>query len=33
MPLEDVDEAYRMFAHKRDGMIKAVLIPPSARAQ
>jgi threonine dehydrogenase-like Zn-dependent dehydrogenase len=32
MPLEEIDEAYRMFAHKRDGVIKAVLIPPSARA-
>jgi threonine dehydrogenase-like Zn-dependent dehydrogenase len=30
IPLEDVSEAYRMFSTKLDGMIKPVLIPPSA---
>jgi threonine dehydrogenase-like Zn-dependent dehydrogenase len=30
VPLEDVAEAYRMFAEKRDQCIKCVLIPPKA---
>jgi len=28
LPLEHVDEAYRLFSAKRDGCIKAMLIPP-----
>jgi threonine dehydrogenase-like Zn-dependent dehydrogenase len=30
VPLEEVDEAYHMFASKQDNCIKTVLIPPSA---
>jgi threonine dehydrogenase-like Zn-dependent dehydrogenase len=32
MPLEEVADAYHIFSAKRDGCIKPVLIPPSARA-
>jgi threonine dehydrogenase-like Zn-dependent dehydrogenase len=32
LPLEDVDEAYDMFARKRHGCIKPVLLPPGAHA-
>jgi threonine dehydrogenase-like Zn-dependent dehydrogenase len=31
-PLDAVDDAYRMFARKQDGIIKPVLIPPGAEA-
>ncbi|WP_347159441.1 zinc-dependent alcohol dehydrogenase [Pontibacter chitinilyticus] len=31
IPLEEVSDAYRIFADKMDGCIKTVLIPPSAR--
>ncbi len=31
IPLEEVSDAYRMFAEKQDNCIKTVLIPPSAR--
>ena len=30
VPLEDVDEAYHLFSAKKDGCIKAVLVPPGA---
>ena len=30
-PLEEISEAYRMFSTKLDGIIKPVLVPPSAR--
>jgi threonine dehydrogenase-like Zn-dependent dehydrogenase len=32
LPLEELPDAYEMFARKKDGCIKAVLIPPSALA-
>jgi threonine dehydrogenase-like Zn-dependent dehydrogenase len=32
VPLEEVSDAYEMFSGKRDGCIKAVLIPPGADA-
>jgi threonine dehydrogenase-like Zn-dependent dehydrogenase len=32
IPLEEVDEAYHIFASKKDGCIKPVLIPPGASA-
>jgi threonine dehydrogenase-like Zn-dependent dehydrogenase len=32
IPLEEVAEGYHIFSAKRDNCIKAVLIPPSARA-
>ncbi len=30
LPLEEVAEGYQLFAEKRDGVIKTVLVPPSA---
>ena len=30
IPLEDAAEAYKMFSAKLDGMIKPVLVPPTA---
>ena len=32
IPLEEVSEAYHIFSAKRDGCLKPILIPPSARA-
>jgi threonine dehydrogenase-like Zn-dependent dehydrogenase len=32
VPLEDVDDAYHLFSAKKDGCIKAVLVPPGATA-
>ena len=32
VPLEEVDDAYHLFSAKKDGCIKAVLVPPGATA-
>jgi len=32
LPLEEVAEGYDLFAGRKDGCVKAVLIPPSAHA-
>jgi threonine dehydrogenase-like Zn-dependent dehydrogenase len=32
MPLDEVADAYHLFSAKKDGCIKAVLVPPGATA-
>ncbi|MDQ2701281.1 MAG: glutathione-dependent formaldehyde dehydrogenase [Pseudomonadota bacterium] len=33
VPMEDVNDAYRMFSAKRDGCIKTILVPPGVRRE